>query len=85
MSEAKAEDPDELSRAIAMAKDYLLKAFKDESIHNLGLEEVQRDPYTRIWDVTLGFNRPAAVNQNLPNTFLQVAAREAQRFEELRD
>ncbi len=74
VSEAKADDSDDLSLAIAMAKEFLLKAFKDERIQNVGLEEVQHDPYRRIWDITLGFNRPAVIAPNLPNTFLQAAA-----------
>jgi hypothetical protein len=74
MSEAESEEPDELTKAIQMAKEYLIKAFKNEKIENLGLEEVQHDPYQHAWDITLGFNRQRDIPQTAPNAFLQFAA-----------
>ncbi len=72
MSDVEAEKPDEVTRAIRVAKEFLRQAFQGETIENLGLEEVKKD-YDSIWDVTLGFNRrwdyPPA-----NNTFLQIAA-----------
>lgn len=66
------ETPDDVTRAIKMAKEFLLKAFQGEKIENLGLEEVKHD-YGSEWEITLGFNRrwdyPAG-----SNAFLQMAA-----------
>lgn len=71
MSEA--EKPDDLTMAIQTAKAYLARAYKDEKIENVGLEEVKHDEYGTTWDITLGFNRPREVPQSL-NNFLQAAA-----------
>ncbi len=74
MSEAEISESDELTQAIQMAKGFLVKAFAGERIENVGLEEVQHDPSRRIWDITLGFNRPRDIFPGAPNTFLQFAA-----------
>jgi hypothetical protein len=74
MSETEAEKYDELTQAIQMAKTFLLKAFNGEKIENLGLEEVQHNPYDSTWDITLGFNRPREFLNPASNAFLQVAA-----------
>jgi hypothetical protein len=75
MSEARSDtdDSDEMSSAIKIAKAFLLKAFKDETIENLALEEVQHDMLHHNWDITLGFNRPRVIPA-LQNDFLQFAA-----------
>ncbi len=73
MSEARADEGDEVTLAIETAKAFLLRAFRDEKIQNLALEEVRPDPYKRIWDITLGFHRARPI-PTLPNEFLQIAA-----------
>ena len=64
--------PDDVARAIKVAKQFLLQAFQGEKLENLGLEEVKLD-HGREWEITLGFNRtwdhPAGTN-----AFLQMAA-----------
>lgn len=57
MSEAEASKPDEVTAAIQVAKEFLLKAFQGERIENLGLEEVIQNTYEKTWNVTFGFNR----------------------------
>ena len=46
----------DVKEAVTTAKKYLLEIYADESITNLGLEEVVFDNGT--WNVTLGFSRP---------------------------
>ena len=70
MSEAEAETPDEVTRAIQLAKKFLLHAFQGEKIENLGLEEVRKE-HNGHWDVTFGFNR--SWDHPPGNTFLQMA------------
>ena len=72
MSEAEIEATDDVRRAIQAAKVFLQRAFQDENVENLGLEEVKHSQGT-VWDVTLSFNRrwdaPAE-----GSSFLQMAA-----------
>lgn len=79
MSEADADRPDEVTAAIQSAKEFLLKAFRGETIENLGLEEVRRNKRDRTWEVTLGFNRrwdsPPASNNFLAMAAAAAAAR----------
>ena len=44
--------------AVGSAKQWLADTLQDESISNVGLEEVQFDEEQRVWLVTLGFSRP---------------------------
>ena len=57
MSEAETGKPDEVTVAIQVAKEFLLKAFQGEKLENLGLEEVRQNKYEDTWEITLGFNR----------------------------
>ena len=72
MSEA-VDEPDEVMAVIRTAKEFLLKAFQDEKIESLGLEEVRRNKHDDTWKITLGFSRRwEAPPPN--NTFLAMAA-----------
>ena len=57
MSEAETDKPDEVTAAIQVAREFLLKAFQGEKVENLGLEEVRRNTRDGTWDITFGFNR----------------------------
>ena len=48
----------DVKQAVKTAKTYLADLMADESIENLGLEEVQFDEVTQRWKVTIGFSRP---------------------------
>ena len=48
----------EVKEAIAAAKAYVKDVFADESISNLGLEEVEFEPKSHKWKITVAFSRP---------------------------
>ena len=43
--------------AVRLAKNHVAETFADESIHNVGLEEVELNPVDHVWSVTIGFAR----------------------------
>ena len=47
-----------VKQAVDLAKKDFLEIFADEHPTNLGLEEIEFDDSTRIWQITLGFSRP---------------------------
>lgn len=47
-----------VKQAVSSAKAYIADLFADEDLRNLGLEEVELDPQTNEWVVTIGFSRP---------------------------
>lgn len=48
----------QVKEAVAAAKAYVKDVFAEESISNLGLEEVEFEPSADKWRITLGFSRP---------------------------
>lgn len=48
----------EVKEAVAVAKAHISDLFESENILNLGLEEVEFDDDSKMWDVTVGFSRP---------------------------
>ena len=60
-------------QAIATAKRYVEEAFADEQLSNLGLEEIEQDPESGEWRITLAFSRP----WSSPRTDVQQAAFDA--------
>lgn len=42
---------------VQIAKEYIQNLYQDETIKNIGLEEITFDG-TNIWYVTIGFSRP---------------------------
>lgn len=48
----------DVKEAAQTAKDYLTDLFADESITNVGLEEVEFDEFDNVWKITVGFSRP---------------------------
>jgi hypothetical protein len=61
-----AQDIMTVKEAVKTAITYTKDLFSDESIMNLGLEEVDFDEKTNEWKVTVGFSRPwNAKKQNL--------------------
>lgn len=44
--------------AIAIAKRYVVENLEDERISNLGVEEIEQDPQSGGWLITLAFSRP---------------------------
>lgn len=55
--------------AIAKAKAYIRDFYADEQVTALTLEEVEHDPSTGAWIVTIGFSRP----WSSPRTIVQEA------------
>lgn len=53
-----------VKEAIELAKDHIKDFFESEHISNLGLEEVEFDDHSEIWNVTVGFSRPWDVANN---------------------
>ncbi len=47
----------DVREAVQMAKDYVAEIFADESIANVGLEEVEFDEMEQVWAITIGFSR----------------------------
>jgi hypothetical protein len=45
--------------AVKRAKAYVADIMQDESPMHIGLEEIEYDEATGIWNVTIGFERPA--------------------------
>jgi hypothetical protein len=54
----------DVKQAVARAKAHIAELFEDEQISNLGLEEVEFDDQSRVWNVTIGFSRPWDVPAN---------------------
>ena len=47
----------DVKQAVQAAKSHVAEIFADESIENVGLEEVEFDELNRIWAITVGFSR----------------------------
>lgn len=48
----------DVKEAVQAAKMHVAEIFADESIANVGLEEVEFDELNRVWAITIGFSRP---------------------------
>lgn len=48
----------DVREAVTKAKAYLAELYLEETISNVGLEEVERDDQTKAWNITIGFSRP---------------------------
>ena len=48
----------EVKEAVRTAINYVKEVFADETLSNLGLEEVEYVPESNEWLVTVGFSRP---------------------------
>ena len=47
----------DVKQAVQAAKSHVAEIFADESIVNVGLEEVEFDELNRVWAITVGFSR----------------------------
>ena len=47
----------DVKQAVQMAKKHVGEIFADESITNVGLEEVEFDELNDVWAITIGFSR----------------------------
>ena len=47
----------DVKEAVQAAKKHVAEIFADESIANVGLEEVEFDELNQIWVITIGFSR----------------------------
>ena len=47
----------DVKQAVQLAKTHLTEIFSDESIANIGLEEVDFDDLNQVWEITIGFSR----------------------------
>jgi len=58
VSESQPSEPeDEVTAAVQIAKAYVRRLWKGESIQNLGLEEITHESGS-AWRITIGFSRP---------------------------
>jgi hypothetical protein len=48
----------DVKEAVKRAKEIISTVFEDESVENIGLEEVDYDIGNKQWHVTIGFSRP---------------------------
>jgi hypothetical protein len=48
----------DVKQAVSTAKGYVQYLFEDETIADLGLEEVEFDDQDKTWRITVGFSRP---------------------------
>ena len=48
----------DVREAVQTAKNYIAELFTDETITNVGLEEVEFNSMSNNWEVTIGFSRP---------------------------
>jgi hypothetical protein len=48
----------EVKEAVKRAKEVITTIFAEESVENIGLEEVEFDQSANQWLVTIGFSRP---------------------------
>ncbi len=47
-----------VKEAVRTAKEYVADLFIDEEVVDVGLEEVEFDPASNRWIITIGFSRP---------------------------
>ena len=47
----------DVKQAVQLAKTHVTDLFADESIANVGLEEVEFDELENVWAITIGFSR----------------------------
>ncbi|HXU30992.1 MAG TPA: hypothetical protein VN851_10490 [Thermoanaerobaculia bacterium] len=47
-----------VKEAAHLAKQHIADLFAEEGAQNIGLEEIEFDPNTKTWGVTIGFVRP---------------------------
>ena len=47
----------DVKQAVQLAKAHVAEIFADESIANVGLEEVEFDDLNQVWAITVGFSR----------------------------
>ncbi len=52
----------DVKEAVRTAKEYIAELFTDETITNIGLEEVEFNDTSNNWEVTIGFSRSWAIN-----------------------
>ena len=48
----------DVKEAVRTAKEYLAELFAEETITDVGLEEVVFDDASNEWNITIGFSRP---------------------------
>ena len=48
----------DVKEAVQAAKEHVAEIFVDESVANIGLEEVEFDELNKVWAITIGFSRP---------------------------
>ena len=60
----------DVKEAVKRAKTYVADLFAEESLVDLGLEEIEHDEAAGTWNVTLGFSRPWNSRSNSPSEAL---------------
>lgn len=69
----------EVKQAVKIAKDYIADLYFEESIADIGLEEVLKDDSGTKWFVTIGFHRQD--ESDAANKFLKLRNRQYKRVE----
>lgn len=46
------------AEAIAVAKQYVADTFAGEKVFDIGLEEIEFEESSSVWNITIGFSRP---------------------------
>ena len=69
----------EVKQAVKIAKDYIADLYSEESIADIGLEEVLKDDSGAKWLVTIGFYRQD--EGDAANKFLKLRNRQYKRVE----
>lgn len=59
----------DVKEAVKRAKAYVADIFAEESLSNLGLEEVEYEDASGTWNITIGFSRPWNNNRNPLGSF----------------
>ena len=56
----------DVKEAARTAREYISDLFADENVKHVGLEEVEFDHVSRIWNITIGFSRPWELSEDRP-------------------
>ncbi len=62
----------DVKEAVKVAKLYVADLMADEQISNIALEEVEFDPDSSNWKVTIGFDRFFQPNSCAPNQLMEL-------------
>ena len=56
----------DVKEAARTAREYITDLFADENVKHVGLEEVEFDHVSKVWNITIGFSRPWELPEDPP-------------------